>query len=65
MEIKAQSLIELMVKSKANVDIAGKTHTGMTTLLRCLCASEPKDEKIICLEDSHDLSIEQGESQTR
>lgn len=37
-----QNLIEILVKGKANVDIAGKTHTGMTTLLRCLCASEPK-----------------------
>lgn len=47
-----------MVKEGKNIFISGGTSTGKTTLLKALCEKIPKDERVIVLEDSGELRIE-------
>ena len=50
------------VRAKLNVIVAGGTGTGKTTLLRCLINEIPADERIITIEDSLEIGVEQFES---
>lgn len=49
------------VRAKLNLIVAGGTGTGKTTLLRCLINEIPADERIITVEDSLEIGVEQFE----
>ena len=49
--------LELLVKAKYNIFIAGGTGSGKTTFLNALSNYIPRDERIITIEDSAELQI--------
>ncbi|OGI30401.1 MAG: hypothetical protein A2287_07340 [Candidatus Melainabacteria bacterium RIFOXYA12_FULL_32_12] len=51
--------LEAAVKSRLNIVISGGTGAGKTTLLNSLSARIPDDERIITIEDSAELSLQQ------
>jgi len=53
------SLLEGCVKAKLNVLISGGTGAGKTTLLNVLSGFIPGDERIITIEDSAELQLQQ------
>lgn len=50
-------ILELFVKAKYNIFIAGGTGSGKTTFLNALSNYIPKDERVITIEDSAELQI--------
>lgn len=50
--------LETLVKAKYNIFISGGTGSGKTTFLNALSNYIPKDERIITIEDSAELQIE-------
>lgn len=50
--------LQTLVKAKYNIFIAGGTGSGKTTFLNALSNYIPKDERIITIEDSAELQIE-------
>ena len=51
--------LTVAVKSRLNIVISGGTGAGKTTLLNSLSAQIPFDERIITIEDSAELSLQQ------
>lgn len=51
--------IAIAVKAKLNIVISGGTGAGKTTLLNSLSAQIPNDERIITIEDSAELALQQ------
>ena len=56
------SFLEVLVKAKYNIFIAGGTGSGKTTFLNALSNYIPKSERIITIEDSAELQIENVEN---
>ena len=52
-------VMEAIVKSRLNVVISGGTGSGKTTLLNLLSSYIPDDERIITIEDSAELQLQQ------
>jgi pilus assembly protein CpaF len=52
-------ILSLAVNSKLNIVISGGTGAGKTTLLNSLSAKIPNDERIITIEDSAELALQQ------
>ena len=50
--------LEILVKSRYNIFVSGGTGSGKTTFLNALSNYIPKDERIITIEDSAELQIE-------
>ena len=50
-------VLELLVKAKYNIFIAGGTGSGKTTFLNALSNYMPKDERVITSEDSAELQL--------
>lgn len=50
--------LEVLVKARYNIFISGGTGSGKTTFLNALSNYIPKDERIITIEDSAELQIE-------
>lgn len=51
--------LAMAVKAKLNIVISGGTGAGKTTLLNSLSARIPNDERIITIEDSAELALQQ------
>ncbi|MBL4827466.1 MAG: CpaF family protein, partial [Spongiibacteraceae bacterium] len=56
----AATLLHAIVKGRLNVLVSGGTGSGKTTLLNILSGYIPDDERIITIEDSAELQIQQS-----
>ncbi len=54
---EAAEFLNLLVKAKYNIFICGGTGSGKTTLLNALAQYIPNDERVITIEDSAELQI--------
>src|SRR5262249_12032255 len=52
-------LLEACVKARLNVLISGGTGAGKTTMLNCLSSFIPNDERLVTIEDSAELLLQQ------
>jgi pilus assembly protein CpaF len=56
---QSASFMEACVRGRLNVVVSGGTGTGKTTLLNVLSAFIPLDERIVTIEDSKELQLQQ------
>ena len=56
-DIRMQTVLELLVKKRANCLISGATGTGKTTLLATLVALVEPQQRLLCIEESRELRI--------
>jgi pilus assembly protein CpaF len=49
--------LNLAIRARRNIVVSGGTGTGKTTLLNCLSAQIPVDERVITIEDSAELRL--------
>lgn len=59
LSVEMAQVLAVAVKARLNVVISGGTGAGKTTLLNSLSSEIPNDERIITIEDSAELSLQQ------
>ncbi len=55
----ASEFLEICVKLKKNIIVSGGTGTGKTTLLGALTRAIPDEERIVVIEDTSELRLQQ------
>jgi pilus assembly protein CpaF len=58
MSIQMGAFLEAMALARANILIAGATGSGKSTLLRSLVSAFPPDERVITIEDTAELDLD-------
>ncbi len=56
----AAALLDACVKNRANIVVAGGTGSGKTTLLNALSSMIPEHERVVTIEDSAELQLQQA-----
>lgn len=51
-----QSLLQNLIKSKKNILVIGPTNSGKTSLLNALLQEIPETDRVLCIEDTDELS---------
>lgn len=55
---EACDLLRDLVHQKKNILVSGGTGSGKTSLLRCVASLIPPDDRIVCIEDARELSLQ-------
>ncbi len=53
------TFLRALVRARLNIIVSGGTGSGKTTLLNCVSAFVPEDERIVTIEDSAEISLQQ------
>ena len=59
MSLTARAFLDICVKVKRNVVVAGGTGSGKTSMLNALGSFIPEDERIVIIEDSSEVQLQQ------
>ena len=59
MSASAKEFLEICVRLRKNIIVAGGTGTGKTTLLNAVSTAIPEEERIVVIEDSSELKLAQ------
>lgn len=62
---EAAAFLKILVKSGYNIFISGGTNSGKSTFLNALSAFIPEEERVITIEDSAELQIQQVQNLVR
>lgn len=62
---RVEDALELSVKERLSIVISGGTYSGKTSLMNALLRLVPTDERLISLEDSHELHLPDHEDVVR
>lgn len=58
-EKRIREFLDLAVRKQRNILIVGKTGSGKTTITKSLIRSIPQEERLITIEDVHELTLKQ------
>lgn len=57
---EAAEFLDMAVKAKVNLIVSGGSGAGKTTLTTTLCLSIPRNERVVTVEDEHEIYLEES-----